>query len=147
MRFLLPVLFLSVALPLRADDDWTMFRGPAGSGVSKATGLPLTWNEKKNENIVWKTDIPGKGWSSPVILGKQIWITTAPDDGTTRSAICVDRDTGKILKDLKVFDTPKKLYTDIPFNSHASPSPVIEEGRVYVHFGSAGTACIDTKTF
>jgi outer membrane protein assembly factor BamB len=146
MRFLLPLLFLPLTLPLRAD-DWTMFRGPNGSGVSKATGLPITWDEKKNENIVWKTSIPGKGWSSPVILGKQIWLTTAPEDGKERRALCVDRDNGKILKDIKVFDTPKKLYTDIAFNSHASPSAVVEEGRVYVHFGSAGTACIDTKTF
>jgi outer membrane protein assembly factor BamB len=147
MRCLLPLLLLSAALPARAADDWTMFRGPNGSGVSKAKGLPITWDEKKDENIVWKTPIPGKGWSSPVVFGKQVWLTSAAADGTTRSAVCVDRDTGKILKDMKLFDTPKKLYVMIDFNSHASPSPVIEQGRVYVHFGSAGTACIDTKSF
>src|SRR5262245_55807871 len=146
MRFLPLLSLLLLAVPVSAD-DWTQFRGPKGSGVSKATGLPLKWDDKKEENIVWKTAIPSKGWSSPVILGKQVWLTTAPADGKTRSALCIDRDSGKIVKEIKVFDTPRKLYVDIAFNSHASPSPVIEEGRVYVHFGSAGTACIDTKTF
>lgn len=148
MRPCLPLLLLPLlTAPAVAQEDWTMFRGPAGSGVSKATGLPLTWSEKTGENIVWKTPIPGKGWSSPVVLGKQVWLTTAPADGKSRSAVCVDRDSGKILEEVKVFDTPKKLYTDHVFNSHASPSPVVEDGRVYVHYGSGGTACIDTRTF
>ena len=139
------LLLLTLSLPARADDSWTQFRGPNGSGTSKATGLPTTWDEKTN--VAWKVPIPGKGWSSPVILGKQIWLTTAPPDGKSRHALCLDRDSGKLLGNIKVFDTPKKLYTMIDFNSHASPSPVIEEGRVYVHFGAAGTACIDTRTF
>ncbi len=141
-------LFLALALPARAEDSWTQFRGPNGSGLSKSTGLPTTWDE--TSNVVWKTAIPGKGWSSPVVLGKQVWLTTAPPDGTSRSVLCLDRDSGKVLLEHKVFDTPEKLYTigaAAEFNSHASPSPVIEEGRVYVHFGSAGTACLDTKTF
>jgi outer membrane protein assembly factor BamB len=145
MRILLTLTTLALSLSsARADDSWPQFRGPNGTGVSKAVGLPTTWDEKTN--IVWKTAIHGKGWSSPVILGKQIWLTTAPDDGTSRWALCIDRDSGKILHDIKVFDTPKSLYTFIPFNSHASPSPVIEQGRVYVHFGTAGTACLDTES-
>src|SRR5215208_1597521 len=100
MRFLLPLLVLSVAVPARAADSWAMFRGPNGSGLSDSKGLPLSWDEKKKENVVWKTPIPGKGWSSPVVYGKQIWLTTAPADGTTRSAICVDRETGKIVKEM-----------------------------------------------
>ena len=156
MRILLTLLVLSLSLSTvptpaaarakeaPADDSWPQFRGPGGAGVSRATGLPTTWDEKTN--IVWKTAIPGKGWSSPVVLGKQVWLTTAPPDGTTRSAVCIDRDTGKILHDIKLFDVPTPLYTMIAFNSHASPSPVIEKGRVYVHFGAAGTACIDTDT-
>jgi outer membrane protein assembly factor BamB len=146
MRTFLTLLLVASPLPLLAQ-EWTQFRGPNGSGVSKATGLPTTWDEKTN--IVWKTPLPGKAWSSPVIWGSQVWLTNAPADGTTRSAVCIDRDSGKVLKDMNVFDTPNpsELYTMIDFNSHASPSPVIEEGRVYVHFGCAGTACIDTKTF
>jgi outer membrane protein assembly factor BamB len=130
---------------LTAEDSWTQFRGPGGTGIAKAKGLPTTWDEKTN--IVWKTAIHDKGWSSPVVLGKQVWLTTARDDGKAQWAVCVDRDSGKVVHDLKVFDTPKPPYFFMPtYNSHASPSPVIEPGRVYVHFGSAGTACIDTQT-
>jgi outer membrane protein assembly factor BamB len=149
MRFLFATfLFSSLSAPSYADDSWTQFRGPAGTGISRATGLPIEWDEKTN-NIVWKTAIHDKGWSSPVILGKQIWLTTAPAEGGSRWALCIDRDSGKIIHDLKLFDTPKKVYTigaAATFNSHASPSPVIGQGRVYVHFGSAGTACLDSKT-
>jgi outer membrane protein assembly factor BamB len=145
MRTLLTATALLLGLPaVRAEDSWTQFRGPNGSGVSRSAGLPTTWDEKTH--VAWKTAVPGKGWSSPVVLGKQVWLTTAPPDGTTRSALCFDRDTGKLLHDVKVFDTPKPLYTFHAFNSHASPTPVIEPGRVYVHFGAAGTACLDTQT-
>src|SRR5438874_7918705 len=129
--------------PLRADDNWPSFRGPTADGHSSAKGLPVSWSEK--ENIRWKTPIPGKAWSSPVLWGKQIWMTNAPEDGKTLSAVCVDCDSGKILHDIKVFDNPKPAFC-IVTNSHASSTPVIEEGRLYVHFGSAGTACLDTAT-
>jgi outer membrane protein assembly factor BamB len=126
-------------------DSWSQFRGPSGTGLSRATDLPTTWDE--STNIVWKTAIHDKGWSSPVVLGKQIWVTTAKENGTAQWAVCVDRDSGKMVHDVKVFETPKPPYTFIKdYNSHASPSPVIEEGRVYVHFGSAGTACLNTET-
>jgi outer membrane protein assembly factor BamB len=148
MRLLLAISFcLLLSSSLRAEDSWTQFRGPNGTGLSSSTGLPTTWDEKTN--IVWKTAIHGKGWSSPVVLGRQIWLTTAPPDGRTRWVLCIDRDSGKIVHDIKVFDTPNKLYTvgaAASFNSHASPSPVIEEGRVYVHFGAAGTACLDSTS-
>ena len=150
MRFVLATLvLLPFSLPLHADDSWIQFRGPGGTGVSQSTGLPAVWDEKTN--IAWKTAIHDKGWSSPVVLGKQIWLTTAPADGSSRWVVCVDRDTGKVLRDIKLFDTPKKLYTTsgaaATFNSHASPSPVIEKGRVYVHFGAAGTACLGYGAF
>jgi outer membrane protein assembly factor BamB len=105
--------------------------------------LPVKWSEK--ENVVWKTPIHDKGWSSPVIWGNQIWMTTAREDGKEMFAVCVDRDTGKIIYDLKVFDVEKPAFC-IAFNSYASPTPVIEQGRVYVHFGTYGTVCLDTAT-
>jgi outer membrane protein assembly factor BamB len=145
MRLLfLPGILVLLTVPTPAAEQWTQFRGPNGTGISDSKGLPTSWSEK--ENVAWKTKIHGKGWSSPVVWGKQVWLTTADPAGKERFALCVHRDTGKIIHDLKVFDTPKKLYTFHEFNSHASPTPVIEEGRVYVHFGSAGTACLDTKT-
>jgi outer membrane protein assembly factor BamB len=127
-----------------AGENWPQYRGPHADGHSDATGLPLTWSEK--ENVVWKTAIHDKGWSSPVVWGDQVWMTTAKADGTQMFAVCVDRKSGEVLHDLKVFDVEKPDPLSNQTNSYASPTPTIEEGRVYVHFGSYGTACLDTKT-
>jgi outer membrane protein assembly factor BamB len=129
--------------PAFAAGNWPQFRGPDGQGHSDATNLPLTWSE--TQNIKWKTPIHGKGWSSPVIWGNQIWMTTASEDAKELFVICVDRDTGKILRDTKLFDVETPQFI-IKLNSPASPTPVIEEGRVYVTFGTPGTACLDTAT-
>lgn len=125
----------------RADENWPNLHGPRHNGQSDSTGLPLVWSETKN--IVWKTPIHDSGWSSPVVWGNQIWLTTATDDGKRSYAVCVDRQTGKILHDLKLFETAAPEETR-QYNTFASPTPVIEEGRVYVTFGSYGTACLDT---
>jgi outer membrane protein assembly factor BamB len=138
---LMVIAFLASAAP--AGDNWPQFHGPRGDCRSDATGLPTKWSEK--ENVVWKTPIHDKGWSSPVVWDKQIWMTTAREDGKEMFAVCVDRDTGKILHDIKVFDVEKPAFC-IAFNSYASPTPVIEEGRVYVHFGTYGTACLESAT-
>lgn len=124
-----------------ANSNWPQFRGPDGQGHSDATGLPLHWSE--TEGVVWKTPIHGRGWSSPVVWGNQIWLSTASEDGKQLYAVCVDAATGRVLRDSKLFDVaaPAPIHT---FNSYASPTPVIEAGRVYVSFGSAGTACLDT---
>lgn len=124
-------------------DNWPQFRGPNGNGISDAPKLATKWSE--SENIRWKTAIHGKAWSSPVVWGQQIWMTSATEDGKESFAICVDLKTGKILHDIKLFTTEKPAFC-IPYNSYASSTPVIEEGRFYAHFGSAGTACVDTKT-
>lgn len=121
-----------------------MFRGPLGNGLSDSRGTPIKWSE--TENVKWKTPVHGKAWSSPVVLDNQIWMTTATEDGKELFAVCVARDTGKIIHDAKLFDVPTPQYAD-RFNSYGSPTPVIEAGRVYVTFGSPGTACLDTKSF
>ena len=142
------ILLASAALAAAAlaGDSWPMFRGPHNDGHSDSTGLPLTWSE--TENVVWKTPIHDKGWSSPVVWGDQVWMTTAKADGTQLFAVCVDRKTGNILYDLKLYEQEKQYPAHNPgsTNSYASPTPAVEEGRVYVHFGSYGTACLDTKT-
>jgi outer membrane protein assembly factor BamB len=127
----------------RIDAQWPQFRGPEGNGVSSATALALTWSE--GNHVRWKVPIHGRGWSSPVILGSQVWLTTATPDGHALSAVALDKTSGKILFDLPVFkvDRPQPVH---PFNSYASPTPVIEPGRLYVSFGSAGTAAIDTQS-
>lgn len=129
---------------------WPSFRGPWGNGLAQAPGestplgLPLTWGE--TENVTWKTEIPYRGWSTPVLLGGQIWLTTATEDGHEFYAVCVDALTGEIRLNEKLFmcENPEPLGNEV--NCYASPSPVIESGRVYVHFGSYGTACLDTAT-
>ena len=144
-RFIL-ALTAAVALSLelaRADDTWPQFRGPQGDGHSDAKGLPTNWSETKN--VKWKTAIHGRAWSSPVIGGNQVWLTTATEDGSELSAVCVDRESGKIVHDLKLFMVEKPQFAH-KFNTYASPTPVIEKGRVYVTFGSPGTACLDTET-
>ena len=128
---------------LQAADNWPEFRGPHGDGRSYAKNLPTTWSE--TENIKWKTEIHDKGWSSPVVWGDQVWVTTAPAKGEAMYAVCVDKNTGKIVHDAKVFDIASPQFCH-EFNSYATPTPAIEEGRVYVHFGTHGTACLDTAT-
>ena len=132
------------ALRLGAEDaHWPQFRGPRGDGTATSTNLPLHWGE--GQNVKWKVPIHGRAWSSPVIWDKQVWLTTATQDGRELFAICVESDTGKIIQDLKLFDVAKPQYCH-PFNSYASPTPVLEAGKVYVTFGAAGTACLDTQT-
>lgn len=128
---LLPVLALA--------ENWTEFRGPTGQGHSRESGLPLTWSE--TENIAWKVPVPGRGWSSPVLVDDQIWLTTALDDGRSLRALCLNRDTGRVVHNVEVFRLadPGAVHQK---NSHASPTPILEGDRVYLHFGSHGTACI-----
>ena len=132
--------------------DWPEFRGPwgdghaSGPGDTKLIGLPLQWSE--TNNVTWKTPIPYRGWATPVVLGGQVWLTTATDDGHDFFAIGLDAKTGKVLFNEKVFhsDDPEPLGNGASMNCYATPSPAIEKGRVYVHFGSFGTACLDTST-
>lgn len=135
-------LLVAVALAATPDTNWPGFRGPRGDGT--AAGNPVvTWGEA--DNVRWKVPVHDKGWSSPVVWGDQVWVTTASDRGTDFYAVCFDRATGKTVHDLKLFSAPPP--TDIrQFNTYASPTPAIEAGRLYAHFGSFGTACVDTAT-
>jgi len=126
-----------------AATPWPEFRGPTGDGVSAEKALPVTWSE--TEGIAWKTPVPGKAWSSPVVRDGTVWMTNATEDGTRLSVVAVDGGTGKILHDVTVFEIAEPQFCHA-FNSYASPTPVLEAGRLYAHFGSAGTACIDTAS-
>jgi outer membrane protein assembly factor BamB len=135
--------FLLAITAAVADTNWTQFRGPRGDGSSDSTGLPVTFSE--NEHVKWKTPIHGKAWSSPVIWGSQVWMTTANEQGTELGVVCVDKETGKILQDKILFRVADPQFCH-KFNSYASPTPSIEEGRLYVSFGSPGICAVDTKT-
>jgi outer membrane protein assembly factor BamB len=134
---------LAIGAALEAADRWTEFRGPSGTGHSDSAGLPREWSESRN--VAWKTRIHGRGWSSPVVLDGQVWLTTATREGHELSVLALDRDSGRVVHDIKLFEVAKPEDT-ARFNSFASPTPVIEGGRVYVHFGSYGTAALDTRT-
>lgn len=122
---------------------WPQFRGPNGDGHADRHKLPTTWSEQ--QNVKWKTALHGKAWSSPVVWADQIWLTTASADAKQLSVMCVDADSGRILRDDKLFEVERPQFIHAA-NSAASPTPLIEEGRLYVTFGSPGTACIDTRT-
>ncbi|MDX1286188.1 MAG: PQQ-binding-like beta-propeller repeat protein, partial [Draconibacterium sp.] len=83
-------------------NSWTDYRGPGLNGYSYAKNIPHTWND--STNVAWKTPIPGRGWSSPVIMNNTIWITTAPEDGKDLRLLSVDATTGNIQYNIKLFE-------------------------------------------
>ncbi|MGH9718863.1 MAG: PQQ-binding-like beta-propeller repeat protein [Bryobacteraceae bacterium] len=140
MKLRQAALLISLSLCLLAE-DWPEFRGPTGQGHSTERGLPLTWSE--SENVRWKAPIPGRGWSSPAILGDRIWLTSSLNDGGSLHAISLDRESGRVLLDVEVF-RPSGGGPMNQKNNHASPTPILEGDRVYVHFGPLGTACLSS---
>lgn len=165
-RLLIATLAVS-ATHLFAAAEWPEWRGPGGQGHAQATGLPVSWDETKN--VAWKTELPGRAWSSPVIEGKNIWLTTAletlakKEDAERRlkantgnqpltvldrvefRALCVDRDTGKLTQDIPLLTAREPQWVHA-LNSYASCTPIIEDGKLYCHFGAMGNACLDTRT-
>ena len=142
MRRLFVVLATLVST-LTLHAQWPQFRGPDGMGTSAATNLPLTWSE--TDNVRWKTAIHGRAWSSPVILGTQVWLTTATEDGRQLFAVAIDRDSGKIVHDLKLFDVTGRR-TALPEGFHAALAEALTSGnperadavmRTHVRYGLA----------
>jgi outer membrane protein assembly factor BamB len=147
--------------------EWPQWRGPDGQGHVPGTSYPLQWSEAKN--VAWKTKLPGRGHSSPVIDGNHIWLTAADEapiseerrkeklakntgsqpltlvGELTMLAICVDCETGKVVKTIKLITDPDPDWTH-QINTFASPSPVLDDGRLYCAFGTHGNACVDTKS-
>ncbi len=124
---------------------WPSFRGPTGDGHAPVEcAPPVEWGE--SNRVKWSTEIPNRGWSTPAVLGDQVWVTAATVDGKDSFVLSLDAATGKIKVNKQLFHTeaPEPLGNDV--NCYATPSPVIEQGRVYVHFGSYGTACLDTRS-
>ena len=134
---------LLLAATISGVADWPQFRGPLGNGHMPDGGkLPSAWSEEKN--IAWKITPPGRAWSSPVVWGDKVWLTTADEKGHKLSGLCVDANSGKIIFEKQLFRVAEPQYAH-KFNSYASPTPVVEKDRVYLTWGSPGTACLDTK--
>jgi outer membrane protein assembly factor BamB len=136
-------LLLLAILALPAE-DWPQFRGPGGEGHSAERALPTEWGEAKN--IAWKTPVPGRGWSSPVIAGGHVWLTTSMErpGGASLRVLSFDATTGRLASNVEVFSIDNADLRNAK-NSHASPTPILEGDRVYVHFGADGTAALTTE--
>lgn len=168
---LTPLFTLGFGMLLMAAEDWPQFRGPGGQGHALAGRVPARWSEA--ENILWKVPIPGRGWSSPVIADGICWLTTAVGEEASADrkqeirktrlaanplaqemdiiesvslrAVAVDLGSGKLLQNIELFriDEPDPVHS---LNSYASPSPLLNRGKLYCHFGNFGTACVETGT-
>ena len=124
------VLGVLVALPTRSE-DWPRFRGPTGQGHSSETRLPTSWTP--DQGIRWKTEIPGIGWSSPIVWRDQVLVTTVTDDNTRCRILAFDRSSGKLLWNTLTHEmVPLRKEQK---NSYASPTPVTDGQRVYAVFG------------
>jgi outer membrane protein assembly factor BamB len=127
---------------MAAAQDWPEFRGPGGQGHSSERGLPLEWSEARN--IIWKSAVPGRGWSSPIVSAGRVWLTTAVEDrGVSLRLLAYDVATGREVVNVEVFHLRSGGALH-PKNNRASPSPIVEGDRVYVHFGTEGTAALTT---
>jgi outer membrane protein assembly factor BamB len=125
--------------------DWPEFRGPGGQGHSSDSALPIEWSETKN--VVWKSAVPGLGWSSPVVANGRVWLTSSvelPGRGNgdvSLRALAFDAATGRELVNVEVFRLGRARAIN-PKNSFASPTPVVDGDRIFVHFGADGTAAL-----
>ncbi len=140
--FFLSVLFFT---PVFAE-EWSQFRGPTGQGTSSATNLPVKWST--TENVAWSVEIPGRGWSSPVIANGKIYLTTALLQGeipTSLRALCLDGKSGEIIWNSEVFHREPVYSIKHEKSTHSNPTPVLTADRLYVHFGHLGTAALDLK--
>ncbi len=144
-RVAIPILATStLAVPSCGQtESWLDYRGPDRNGFLPDADVPLEWSEQKN--VAWKTAIRGEGWSSPLVHEGRIWLTTATEKGRNLHVVAVSFQNGEVLHDRIVF-TNERPEPKNKLNSYASPSPAVEDGRVYVHFGTYGTACLDASS-
>jgi len=131
-----------------ARAEWPEFRGPTGQGLAGETELPLRWSSE--QNVAWKRELSGEGWSSPIVHQGRIYLTSAVPAGGAGAkdfalrAACLSAADGSLIWQRDVFlqqgETAPRVHTK---NSHASPTPLIDRDRLFVHFGHQGTACLD----
>jgi len=160
-------LLLLIPSLLYGAESWPQWRGPSANGHAGKSGYPSEWN--KTKNIAWKSVLPGRGHSSPVHDGKTVWVTTAIETPASEAekkerlkdnkglpsvtvlskvslrALKIDPKSGKVMQDIEILKKKQPQWVH-KLNSYASPTPVIESGKVYFHFGAYGNACIDAKT-
>ena len=130
---------IDFVMPARgAKKQWPAFRGPTGQGIAMKKKIPLTWSE--TENIRWKSELHGRGNSSPIVWDKKVFITTASDDGKVRELICFNRADGEMLWKMAAPE-PKNIEKLYWKNTYASTSPITDGERVIAFFGNSGFVC------
>lgn len=141
------VLGLAVACPFPGYADWPQFRGPSGDGAVRQENLPTQWSRQRN--VAWRTELPGEGWSSPVVIGDKIYLTAAvpqsetqPESGFDLVLLIVDPDSGERIRTVTLFREGPDAPRIHRKNSRASATPAFDGNRLYVHFGHHGTACV-----
>ncbi len=134
------LVFTQALIPNAQSQSWPSFRGGPANGISLQSKIPTRWSD--TEHVAWKTPIHGRAWSSPVVEGNEIWLTTATEDGLKMFAVCVALNSGKVLHDQLIFENTAVQPDFHATNTYGSPTPVIEGAFVYVHFGAYGTACL-----
>jgi outer membrane protein assembly factor BamB len=139
-RFVTLTALCGALSPVQAK-NWPQFRGPTAQGLSAETKVPLNWTA--TENLAWKTAIPGESWSSPIIWGNHVFVTTATDNGQSCRVLALDRKTGEVRWDREVFRQETRHKENR--NSHATPTPATDGKRVYACFGDGSFAALDFK--
>jgi outer membrane protein assembly factor BamB len=158
---------LSILTSSSPAEDWLQWRGPSAQGAASIAKLPLTWSE--TSHVTWKTELPGRGHSTPLVVGDTIWITTAMEkaaseaeakerlktntgdqplsvlSAVTLRAIAIDLKSGKLLHNIELI-TVKDPQWAHELNSYATPTPVIHDGRLYASFGSFGAVCLELSS-
>jgi len=128
-----------ISIAVASAENWPQFRGPTGQGISTETGLPLRWTA--TENVAWKTAIPGKSWSSPIVWGDRVFVTTATEEGVSCRVLSLDRKSGSVLWNKEVFQqVPRRKEGR---NSYATPTPATDGARVYACFGDGSFAALN----
>jgi len=135
------VAFAAIAADSSLAENWPGFRGPTRQGISHETDIPIEWST--TSNIVWKTPIPGEGWSSPIVFNNHVFVTTATDGGVSFRLLCIDRITGTILWNKEVLR--QKAGHKSTQNSYASSTPVTDGQQVYVLAFDGSFAAISLK--
>lgn len=139
IKFVACLVLMATLCDFACAENWTRFRGPNGQGVSSEKDLPVSWSA--DQNVVWKAAIPGVGWSSPIVYGDRVFLTTATEDGVSCRVICVNRTDGSIAWNKQVHRQkpgPKRRQ-----NSYATPTPVTDGKRVYAVFYDGTVVAVD----